>query len=47
VTSCRKFDRYGDWFTVRMMFAHPRQVFRSLRGSSRELADRLFYDYEW
>jgi len=46
VTSCRKFDRYGDWFTVRMMCTQPLQIIRGLRGTSRELADRLFYDYK-
>jgi glycosyltransferase involved in cell wall biosynthesis len=39
VTSCRKFDLFGDWVLLR----HPRTVWRLLRGRNQELADRFFY----
>jgi glycosyltransferase involved in cell wall biosynthesis len=42
VTSCRKFDIFGDWFLVR----NPRLVWRILTGKSQEAADRFFYDVE-
>jgi glycosyltransferase involved in cell wall biosynthesis len=41
VTSCRKFDRFGDWFLMR----HPRRIRRALRGCDRASADRFFYDF--
>ena len=42
VTSCRKFDTFGDWFIIR----HPRFVYQILRGKNQEAADRLFYDVQ-
>jgi hypothetical protein len=40
VTSCRKFDIFGDWYLIR----NPRVVWRILRGKSQEDADRFYYD---
>ncbi|MBK1835198.1 glycosyltransferase [Roseibacillus ishigakijimensis] len=40
VTSCRKFDQFGDWY----LFAHPRAVWRVFRGTDREVADRYWYE---
>lgn len=40
VTSCRKFDRFGDWYLVR----NPRLVWRIFTGKSREDADHFYYD---
>jgi glycosyltransferase involved in cell wall biosynthesis len=40
VTSCRKWDQFGDWF----FFTHPRFVRRILSGHDREAADILYYD---
>jgi glycosyltransferase involved in cell wall biosynthesis len=45
-TSCRKFDRFGDWFAVRVFLTRPRLFVQSLRGTNSALADRLFYDFE-
>jgi len=42
VTSCRKFDIFGDWFLVR----NPRLVWRILTGKSQKAADQFFYDVE-
>jgi glycosyltransferase involved in cell wall biosynthesis len=42
VTSCRKFDTFGDWFLVR----DPAFVRRIFSGKSQRDADRLYYDYE-
>jgi glycosyltransferase involved in cell wall biosynthesis len=42
VTSCRKFDTFGDWFLVR----DPAFVRRIFSGKSQSDADRLYYDFE-
>jgi len=41
VTSCRKFDRFGDWYFVR----HPAAAMRLLRRDPAE-ADRFYYDFK-
>lgn len=40
VTSCRKWDQFGDWYMV----THPSFVRRILAGHDQEAADRLYYD---
>jgi glycosyltransferase involved in cell wall biosynthesis len=42
ITSCRKFDTFGDWFLVR----DPAFVRRIFTGKSQADADRLYYDFE-
>jgi glycosyltransferase involved in cell wall biosynthesis len=42
VTSCRKFDTFGDWFFVR----RPCLMWRGIRGIDRGISDKLFYDYQ-
>jgi glycosyltransferase involved in cell wall biosynthesis len=42
VTSCRKFDTFGDWYLVR----HLGLVRRIFSGTSQEDADRFYYDFE-
>jgi glycosyltransferase involved in cell wall biosynthesis len=42
ITSCRKFDTFGDWFLVR----DPAFVRRIFSGKSQADADRLYYDFE-
>lgn len=41
VTSCRKFDTFGDWYLVR----HPLEAWLLLRGRDQKLADKFWYDY--
>jgi glycosyltransferase involved in cell wall biosynthesis len=41
VTSCRKFDQFGDWYFIR----NPRFV-RSLINGNKKAADRYFYEVE-
>jgi len=41
VTSCRKFDTFGDWYLV----LRPWLALRLLRGHDRDLADRVWYEY--
>jgi glycosyltransferase involved in cell wall biosynthesis len=41
VTSCRKFDTFGDWYIL----LRPWLAVRLLRGNDRTLADRIWYDY--
>jgi glycosyltransferase involved in cell wall biosynthesis len=46
VTSCRKFDHFGDWFGLKLLLRHPRLVGRTLRsGKNDELAAKLFYNF--
>jgi hypothetical protein len=40
VTSCRKFDEFGDWF----LFKNPRLVWKIFQGKDQKAADRLYYD---
>jgi glycosyltransferase involved in cell wall biosynthesis len=40
-TSCRKFDRFGDWY----LFLNPGFVRRVFAGE-REATDRFYYDFE-
>lgn len=41
-TSCRKFDRFGDWALV----WRPIALWRGIHGVDTNVADRLFYDFE-
>lgn len=40
VTSCRKFDRFGDWY----LFRNPRLVRALFSGTDRRAADSFYYD---
>jgi glycosyltransferase involved in cell wall biosynthesis len=40
ITSCRKFDQFGDWYLVR----NPALVRRVFRGNDRQAADSFWYD---
>jgi glycosyltransferase involved in cell wall biosynthesis len=40
VTSCRKFDQFGDWY----IFRNPSFVRRVFRGNDRKAADHFWYD---
>jgi glycosyltransferase involved in cell wall biosynthesis len=42
ITSCRKFDRFGDWFAL----TNPLLIWRILRGKSQRVADAFYYDIE-
>jgi glycosyltransferase involved in cell wall biosynthesis len=41
-TSCRKFDRFGDWYFLR----HPKMTLELFRGRSPRHADTVWYDFE-
>ena len=41
VTSCRKFDRFGDWFFIK----NPLMVYRLLKGKDRRYSDLVWYDF--
>lgn len=45
LTSCRKFDRFGDWHPFTMMLRHPLRMHRGLRGRDTSLVDRYYYDF--
>lgn len=40
VTSCRKFDEFGDWFLLK----NPRLVWKIFQGKDQKAADLLYYD---
>ena len=40
ITSCRKFDRFGDWY----LFKNPRLVRELFTGSNQRAADYFYYD---
>jgi hypothetical protein len=40
VTSCRKFDTFGDWYLIR----NPGVVWRIFVGKSQKDPDALYYD---
>ncbi|MBC8128568.1 MAG: glycosyltransferase [Gloeobacteraceae cyanobacterium ES-bin-144] len=40
VTSCRKFDQFGDWY----LFRNPSFIRRIFRGNDRAAADHFWYD---
>ena len=42
ITSCRKFDTFGDWYLLR----NPRLLWRILGGRSQDAANRYWYDVE-
>ena len=42
MTSCRKFDTFGDWY----LFKNPRLVRRIFSGRDRAAADHFYYDTE-
>ena len=45
VTSCRKFDVFGDWHLFRLLLFHGRELRQALSGEDRTFADRHFYDF--
>ena len=42
VTSCRKFDKFGDWYLI----TNPRFVFRLISGRDQQAADTYYYEVE-
>ena len=42
ITSCRKFDRFGDWF----LFLNPRLVRKIFSRTDRQAADQLYYEVD-
>jgi len=42
VTSCRKFDEFGDWCVLK----NPSLVWRLLRGNHQPEADSFYYDFK-
>jgi hypothetical protein len=45
LTSSRKFDRFGDWSFLRMMFLDALRIRRSMKGTDTEFVDEYFYDF--
>jgi glycosyltransferase involved in cell wall biosynthesis len=45
VTSCRKFDRFGDWHAFSLVLFRARELLRGYRGTDRWFSDRYYYDF--
>jgi glycosyltransferase involved in cell wall biosynthesis len=45
VTSCRKFDRFGDWHWFTKIMGHPWRMRRALKGTDTAFTDEYFYDF--
>jgi len=46
VTSCRKFDKFGDWFVLKLILFRGKEISRGLQGQDHSLANWLFYDFD-
>lgn len=42
VTSCRKFDRFGDWYFA----LRPHLIWKLLKGRYKQEADKVWYNFE-
>ena len=42
ITSCRKFDDFGDWFLLK----NPRLVWKIFKGKDQDAANRIYYDVD-
>jgi len=45
ITSSRKFDRFGDWSFLKMIFTDALKIRRSIKGADTEFVDEYFYDF--
>lgn len=45
VTSCRKFDRFGDWYFFKVALTRSKEVRDGMKGRSTTFQDRYFYDF--
>jgi glycosyltransferase involved in cell wall biosynthesis len=45
ITSCRKFDQFGDWHFFKMALCDSKVVRQGLQGKSTEFQDRYYYDF--
>lgn len=45
LTSSRKFDYFGDWMLLKMIFIDSFKIRRSLKGIDTEFADEYFHDF--
>lgn len=46
VTSCRKFDSFGDWFALKLLLFRGKAIVSGLQGKDHALANWLFYDFD-
>jgi hypothetical protein len=46
VTSCRKFDRFGDWLLFKAALLHLRDFWKGLHGTPSAFLDSYFYDFD-
>ena len=42
ITSCRKFDKFGDWYILR----NPKRLLSLMKGKDKESTEKIFYDVE-
>lgn len=41
ITSCRKFDKFGDWYALK----NPKLMLKLLKGKKSKEADKIWYDF--
>jgi glycosyltransferase involved in cell wall biosynthesis len=45
VTSCRKFDHFGEWHWFTKIMSHPFRMRRAVKGTDTRFTDEYFYDF--
>lgn len=46
ITSSRKFDYYGDWFSIKLLFLEFKRIKAMLQHGDRAFVDEYFYDFK-
>jgi glycosyltransferase involved in cell wall biosynthesis len=45
-TSCRKFDTFGDWVFLKLLFFRGKEISAAFYGTNHSLANKLIYDFK-
>jgi len=45
ITSCRKFDKFGDWHAIKIMLFESKKLRDAYNNKNSEYADAYFYDF--
>lgn len=45
ITSCRKFDKYGDWHWFKFLIFNSKSLINSVNGKDRNFVDKYFYNF--
>ena len=44
ITSCRKFDQFGDWYAIKLALFDSKRVKSMMDGSNAEDLDTYYYE---